>query len=117
MRKVYLDIDGVLNYCRTESRAPCGCIGVDNDKIERLRNIVDATGAKIVLCSTWKSEWDSNPDLRTDTGEYLSKKLAKHGVHILDKTEDNITDRGAGINRWLNKCAKKPNWIVIDGSK
>ncbi len=47
---IFLDIDGVLN---TDTRHdPEGC--VDEDKVQCLKQIVDATGAQIVLSSSWR---------------------------------------------------------------
>jgi len=114
MRVIFLDIDGVLNEAYSHSRAPNGCIGVDDDKVQRLRQIVDATGAKIVLCSTWKSGWSRDPELCDHDAEYLNKKLSREHLRILDKTQDQIIDRGAGILRWLEKRSDKPAWIVLD---
>lgn len=114
MNIVFLDIDGVLNEAYSESRAPNGCIGIDNEKVRRLRQIVDATGAKIVLTSSWKSEWSRDPELCGADGKYLAKKLAKEDLHILDKTEDNVSNRGEGIQKWLGRRSDKPNWIVLD---
>lgn len=114
MNIIFLDIDGVLNEAYSQSRAPNGCIGIDDDKVKRLRQIVDATGAKIVLVSSWKSEWSRDPELCGQDAVYMNKKLAKQHLHIIDKTDDNIFDRGSGIVRWLNKRSDKPSWIVID---
>ena len=114
MKIIFLDIDGVLNEAYSESRAPNGCIGIDDEKVSRLRPIVDATGAKIVLVSSWKMEWSRDPELCGHDAKYMNKKLAKQGLHILDKTEDNVFDRGAGIISWLKKRSDQPSWIVLD---
>ena len=114
MNIIFLDIDGVLNEAYSESRAPNGCIGIDDEKVSRLRQIVDATGAKIVLVSSWKMEWSRDPELCSQDAKYMNKELAKQGLHILDKTEDNVFDRGAGIISWLKKRSDQPSWIVLD---
>ena len=62
MKVIFLDIDGVLNYATTAARAPCGCIGIAEPAVRNLKKIIDATGAKIVLTSTWKSEWNIDAD-------------------------------------------------------
>ena len=114
MNIIFLDVDGVLNEAYSQSRAPNGCIGVDDDKVKRLKKIVDATGAKIVLCSTWKMGWSRDPELCDNDAAYLNKKLAREHLRIRDKTEDKITDRGHGIINWLAKCAGQHKWIVLD---
>ena len=98
----------------TERRAPHGCIGIDVDKVLHLKKIVEATGARIVLTSTWKAEWDKNPDLREPDGEYLNDVLEAQDLGILDKTEDKITDRGHGIVRWLSAHPQVTSWVVLD---
>lgn len=53
---IFLDVDGVLNTRKTIRRLNC-CnefIFVDTRKILRLRDIVERTGAKLVLSSTWR---------------------------------------------------------------
>ena len=114
MKIIFLDVDGVLNCAGSTSRAPGGCVGVDDDKVERLRKIVEATGAKIVLTSTWKTFWDKDPSLMEPDGEYLAKKLSRKGIKIRDKTEDHVIDRGHGILNYLAKFTEEPQWIVLD---
>ena len=114
MKVIFLDIDGVLNYAKTEARAPCGCIGIAEPSVRNLKKIIDKTGAKIVLTSTWKDEWDIDMDKCTPTGIYLDKKMKRHGIHILDKTKDDTQNRGEGIRNWLMKHDNVQTWIVLD---
>lgn len=111
---IFLDVDGVLNDRSTEDRTPCGFIGLEDSMIVNLARIVEVTGAEIVLTSTWKSEWskllkDCEPD-----GAYLSRRLKKHGLCILDKTEDHVEDRGTGIRKYLDAYPNIENWVVLD---
>ena len=51
-----LDVDGVINTTKTKRRLKC-CDKfnfVDARKVLRLRDIVERTGAKLVLSSTWR---------------------------------------------------------------
>ena len=57
MKVVFLDIDGVLNDDTTPSRTKSRLIFVDREKLLRLKRIVAATGAKIVLSSTWRHKF------------------------------------------------------------
>lgn len=117
MKVIFLDVDGVLNELGSTSRC-CGMLGVDEDKVKRLSDIVMRTKAVIVLTSTWKSDWfrcEYEEDLPT-MGLYLQQKLRKYGVHILDKTTDvEWSKRGDGIKRWMNEC-KVPieSFCIID---
>ena len=52
MKVIFLDIDGVLNlYC--ESRDEYGCC-FHRHLVENLKRLIDETGAKIVISSTWR---------------------------------------------------------------
>ena len=114
MKIIFLDIDGVLNCMGSKSRCQ-GFIGIDNDKVKRLKQIVDATDAKIVLTSTWKLSWNKNSDLNNYSGNYLNRKLKRQNLFIMDKTIDNGMNRGTGIINFINKFHTKiENWIVID---
>ena len=113
MKVIFLDIDGVLNCGSTEAR--CGYyLGIDDDKVQRLRRIVDATGAKIVLTSTWKDGWDREYKEDQDAlANYLDRKLKAEGLRILDKTDDEHHDRGAGILRWIEGRPVE-SFVILD---
>lgn len=53
MKIIFLDIDGVCNTYSTK-RFLCGYTFVDTRKLLRLRNVVERTGAQLVLSSTWR---------------------------------------------------------------
>lgn len=113
MKVIFLDVDGVLNCRSTEAR--CGhYIGIDDDKVQRLRQIVDATGAVIMLVSSWKDGWDREYKEDQDAlANYLDRKLNAAGMRILDKTEDNHHDRGAGILRWTEGRPVE-SFVILD---
>lgn len=53
---IFTDVDGVLNCSKTTRRLNC-CdefTFVDTRKVLRLRDIVERTGAQLVLSSTWR---------------------------------------------------------------
>ena len=111
---IFLDVDGVLNDGATEDRTPDGFIGLSDAMITNLERIVKETDAKVVLVSTWKSEWDQFPENRTPDGQYLDARLAQHNIVISDKTTDRVSNRGFGINRWLHAHPEVERWIVLD---
>lgn len=113
MKVIFLDIDGVLNCQASKSRC-AGFIGIDDDKVERLREIVKATNAEIVLCSSWKTGWEHHfKDAQDELANYLDRKLKREGLRILDKTTDSSWNRGYGIQSWL-ATKKVSSWIVLD---
>ena len=74
MKIVFLDIDGVLNCEGSRSRC-VGYRGIDDKKVENLAQIVKATGAKIVLISTWKDDWRKTDKAHQGMmANYLDKK-------------------------------------------
>ena len=111
---IFLDVDGVLNDRFTEDRSPDGFIGLNHTMVDHLKAIVDQTGASVVLTSTWKEEWDVDPNNRSKDGEYLHDTLLRHGIKIVDKTVDNTADRGHGIVRYLEAHPKIEKWVVLD---
>lgn len=116
MKIIFLDVDGVLNCSNSKTRSPSGFIGVDDEKVLTLREIVRQTGAKIVLTSTWKKGWSPDRDLQSPDARYLSSKLFRKGLIIFDKTDD-LGDpelRGTGIVRWLQAHPPVTSWLVLD---
>lgn len=108
MKVIFLDIDGVLNDNFTQSKI-FGYDFVDDDKVERLKTIIDATGAKVVLSSTWRDGWyDWDEGLNTLSADMfiaLEKKLRDFGVELFDKTPmptRSRSRRGEEITYWLD---------------
>lgn len=117
MKIIFLDIDGVLNvYC--EGRDQFGCTFHTNF-VENLRNIIDKTGAKIVISSSW----------RTD-GLDVMKELWKYRDlpgDVIDVTPDpydlikegkfefyDQVERGHEIQDWLDNHKEVTNYVIID---
>lgn len=132
---IFLDVDGVLNSDRTlYEYAP-----LEDDLIEHLKTIVDATKADIVLSSSWRS-------IPFAMGE-LIEKLTIFGLHISGVTPDGVRlkyilnngfeptekylvhdrmdydtgerydithDRGAEIFYWLNHHDNIDSFVILD---
>lgn len=117
MKIIFLDIDGVLN-CEN-SRSCCGEYrGIDDKKAKNLAKIVEKTGAKIVLISTWKEGWYKIDKKYQDIlANYLDKKMKKQGLIIFDKTLDysggQYLSRGEGILEYLSRAHAK-NYVILD---
>ena len=119
MKVIFLDIDGVLNTPSSESR--CGeYIGIDDEKVEKLKKIVEKTKAEIVLISTWKKYWRKEEKLKPlqdYSATYLDEKLAKQGLKAIDKTKDKADgrylSRGESILEYV--CRNNvENYIILD---
>lgn len=117
MKVIFLDIDGVLNNYQTMALTPDGYTGISNGLLKRLSTIVKETNARIVLSSTWKSEWDKNESLCSNDGKYMVKKFRQLGLLIFDKIEDidnSLSTRGAAIMKYLESHPEVEEWVVID---
>jgi hypothetical protein len=113
MRIIFLDIDGVLNskkfFC-----SDCAYAHPDDNldpyAIKKLNRIIDQTGAKVVISSSWR--------LGKSIAE-LDKILCRNGFKgdIIDKTEDLVSQRktrGYEIRLWLDHHSNIESFVVID---
>lgn len=104
MKILFLDIDGVLNShefwirCRELGLIPDDQI--DPQAVERLNRLTDATGAKIVVSSTWRLPYVWNKQLAM-----LVTRLQKVGIkaEIIGMTPDHQKQYGRGgeIQAWM----------------
>lgn len=114
---IFLDIDGVLNCQSSEIYMPGYYVGIDEDKLLRLKEIVNATGAQIVLSSSWKHYWRLEyKEFQNEFGNEIDNRLAPLGLLPIAKTEDPDRDglrRGAGIIKWVLDHGVS-DWVVLD---
>ena len=114
LRIIFLDIDGVLNTLRTRQRSNRGMIGIDPKRVALLREMIDATGAVIVLTSTWRNEWDPDYEKCGPDGKYLADSLTAGGVTVYDKIPGlSGIHRGGEIRRYAKEHACR-SFIVLD---
>ena len=118
MKIIFLDIDGVVNCNSTKERCR-NVMGVEQDKIALVKQIVEATGAKIVLSSTWRLDslvFENGRTVNAGDFEYLVGEFAKQGLEFFDVTPCHSDQwRGREILEWLSK-AEEPieGYVVID---
>jgi hypothetical protein len=107
--------DGVVNCWDTKERAPSRVVGVEQRLITHIKEIVDATGAKIVLSSTWRKDWAFDL-LDGKDWIYLRDEFAKQGLHFLDYTPSRRdSHRGKEIKEWLESTDYDvESYVVID---
>ena len=136
---IFLDIDGVLNSEEMLNHKPfpkCrGIMGIEKSKVKRLKQIVEATGAEIVLTSSWKKSFDAfkRNGYRVDKydlndlwveeleelgyfGKYLSNKLYDQKLRVSDTTsryERNPNYRGNGILAYLKDHSAEA-YVILD---
>ena len=114
MKVIMTDIDGVLNEDTTPTRTKSRMIFIDKEKLLRLKRIVDATGAKIVLSSTWRYDRDDDKF----NGDFLELQEAFHnvGLSFYDYTPIDALGirRGMEIKAWLGAHPEVTNYIILD---
>ncbi len=110
---IFLDFDGVLNSKYTKEKWK-GWAGIEDEKLQLLKDIVDNTKSIIVLTSSWRHSWDfaSYKEPESSTGNYIYRKFKENGLIIRSKTE-SLGGRGKEIKAWLDKYPHG-NWLVLD---
>jgi hypothetical protein len=92
MKILFLDIDGVLNSRTTKPGDDGDPFGIHPGLRDRLLRVIEATGAKIVISSSWRS---------TDRGLGLIRAA---GIEYIGTTPHCCTGiRGAEIYDWMSK--------------
>jgi len=117
MRIIFLDIDGVLNS--SEYRRHLGLQYfseiIDQRKMPLLKKIVDATGAKIVLSTTWRKFWNEGKEQLDPAGHYINEIFAEYGLSVYGKTPVMENAGRAGeIKAWLKKYPYADGYVILD---
>lgn len=116
MTKVlFLDVDGVLNHraCYTPSR---GGGPLDPDAIRRLHAVVERTGCRVVLSSTWRTLPGMADRLR-ERGAFPHEHEDWRTVELPYTTVNGIiqpTQRGSEIAEWLSRHPEVERYAIID---
>lgn len=127
MKIIFLDIDGVLNtqetfekihieYQETGKRR----IEIDTEKVEYLKEIVEETGALLVLSSSWKIFFERKEGKilpkNNKYGELLNI-LKSYNLFIYDTTyQGGYKTKEEEIKDWL-KNKKVDSFIIIDDER
>lgn len=104
MKILFLDVDGVLNSrAYDRKRDWTKQTNLDETRLPLVKKILDATGAKIVLSSTWREDWEKDEALCGEDGKYLNETFARYGLVIFDKTPflGLTAERKEEIKRYL----------------
>jgi len=117
MNVIFLDIDGVLNCRHTRTRTSDGWCFVDDYLIERLKNLVMRSGARVVLSSTWREGWNQEDETKNDISfTELRNKLNEFGIEIFDRTGEHRIDRWRAIKEYMERPREDPieHYVIID---
>ncbi len=115
MKVIFLDIDGVLNssvYDRQRSEKDGN---IDKTRLTLIKGLVDKTGAKIVLSSSWRNHWEKNFDECDDIGKEIISDFASAGLEIYDKTPKvGYLERSEEIHMWLKENHDVEKFVIFD---
>lgn len=103
MKVIFLDIDGVLNsynYYKDMDTKDMLANPLDRKCVRRLSHIVEATGAALVLSSSWRAGWDRDPSRMDEACAELTHILSEYNLEIFDRTPF-LGSRAKEIRRWL----------------
>lgn len=104
MKILFLDIDGVLNH--RKSPTTNGVFVIDEQLLPLLKRIVDETGVKIVLSSSWRLSIHSR--LR------VKDALKTIGTRFIDYTKFISGPRSEEIKEWLERHPKVTSFAILD---
>ncbi len=84
---------------------------IDNKRVRMLKQLINDTGAKVVLSSCWRDGWkfrDLGDSPINNHFVYLFNRLEKYfkqsGIEFYDKTRVLKIERGKEIMSWLANC-------------
>jgi hypothetical protein len=104
MKIIFLDIDGVLN---NQSLLQAGGIHtIEPSMVAILKRVVDATGAEIVLSSTWR--------ILAENRRMVQQALRQFGMRFIDTTPNMRGDRCDEIRDWLARHPSIESFAILD---
>lgn len=109
---IFLDVDGVLNNGTWAMEMYRQGIHVYRNDIlyepalERLKKLVETTGAKIVVSSAWRQI--------PTAYRHLLEWLSKFGLTVFDKTPYVGGCRGDDITAWFKRNPGDYSYVILD---
>ena len=118
---IFLDIDGVLNpYPNQRQNMEAGTedtsvLKLDSECMKVLRRIIEKTGAKLVLSSSWRcEEWYGG----FASKENVERQLQEYGMRLLDATPVlPVYDRGKEILCYLQEHPEVEKFLILDDDR
>lgn len=106
MLVLFLDIDGVVNCASTKNRFR-GFLGIDKNKAELVRKIVNETGCSVVLSSTWRLDDISRDHVRKNVCDFIDVTGDLSGTEFRGS-------RGEEIRQWIIKHPDVTRSAILD---
>lgn len=111
MKIIFLDFDGVITTYKSG-------YSIDPEKVKLLLELVEKTGAKIVISSSWRSH-----NIETTKEKLGNLSFMEHVIDVTPRFTVRDYDgdywsvpRGMEINYWLNKH-DVDNYVILDDER
>jgi hypothetical protein len=123
MRVIFLDVDGVLNCAKyLRQSANGGIVGIDPYRVALLHRIIEATGAKVVVSSSWRLGDENLAVVRRSCDPfYLDRTPSLRDAFYRPETRDRIPylniPRGAEITTWLFNHPEVTHYAILDDER
>lgn len=124
MKFIFLDVEGVLNTKETRERTyqnhgynPFMDLEIDEFRLMYLKEIIDKTDSKVVLCSSLRRFFvkEGNEVFPTTLkGKKLYDKLLKYNIQLYDITPITEGNKEESIKMWLSNIDDVNSFIIID---
>ena len=125
MKVIFLDIEGVLNTVDTIKnntimyrKTGIHYENIDEERVKYLKEIVEKTGASIVLSSSgWKIDFTKKDGMIIpidDSGKYLLQMFRKYNITLLDITGNHLAKHELEIKDWLEEHREVDNYLILD---
>jgi len=109
---IFLDIDGVLNSRQYDLTRNGEDGNIDQSRLPLLKQLVDQTGGRIVLTSTWRIHLGAD-----EIGRELEEMFLQEGLVLYDKTPQIQNDREKEITAWLADHQEVTAFVIFDDIK
>lgn len=116
---IFLDMDGVMNSLRwhdefkeKHGRGPAAIRpleSIDPAAVKRLNWIISATGAKLVISSSWRHGYK-----QVEFREILQSAGVRGEMIDFTPTRLNVSERGGEIDAWLSKRDDVERFVILD---
>lgn len=113
MKVIFLDVDGVLNNDYTKTYTKSGAEFVDDYLIERLKALIAATDATVIMSSSWR--YGLTCARHHDDFVELIEKLESHGIHVSGYTPTmNTAHKSVEIKQYLLEHPEVDKFVILD---
>lgn len=110
MKILFLDIDGVVNCAKSAGKYMWrGCIGIDPYKALLVDRIIEATGCKVVLSSTWRLREEDREQVRQQVCKFIDIT-----PHMPLPGGAEACERGKEIKDWLDRHPEVEKYAILD---